>query len=66
MTVIDREPEAVRRALLQFTVPSKRMPEQPVVYPFGKQRTAPFSATTASTNPRSPTACPRVVSVARR
>jgi len=30
LTVIDREPEAVRRALLQFTVPGNRMPEQPL------------------------------------
>jgi putative transcriptional regulator len=33
LTVIDREPEAVRRALLQFTVPGNRTPEQQLAHP---------------------------------
>ena len=33
LTVIDREPEAVRRALLHFTVPGDRTPEQPLAHP---------------------------------
>jgi putative transcriptional regulator len=33
LTVIDREPEAVRRALLHFTVPGNRAPEQPLAQP---------------------------------